>query len=72
MPRWFRRKTLGYGWTPCSWQGWVVMALFTGGVMIAAAAAKDLGRQGTLEIIAALTVCLLAVTVFTSGNDSDA
>lgn len=24
---WFRAKTYGYGWTPCSWQGWMV-ALF--------------------------------------------
>jgi uncharacterized membrane protein YhaH (DUF805 family) len=19
---WFKRKTYGWGWTPCSWQGW--------------------------------------------------
>ena len=28
MPRWFRKKTFGYGWTPCTWQGWAVMVLF--------------------------------------------
>ena len=29
MPKkyWFKRKTYGYGWTPCTWQGWLVIAL---------------------------------------------
>lgn len=25
---WFRRKTYGWGWTPITWQGWGVTALF--------------------------------------------
>ncbi len=25
---WFKRKTYGWGWTPCTWQGWLVMAVF--------------------------------------------
>ncbi|MEP7166392.1 MAG: hypothetical protein ABI758_00255 [Candidatus Woesebacteria bacterium] len=25
---WFKRKTYGYGWTPASWQGWLVVAVF--------------------------------------------
>jgi catechol 2,3-dioxygenase-like lactoylglutathione lyase family enzyme len=25
---WFRRKTYGWGWTPITWQGWTVTALF--------------------------------------------
>lgn len=28
MKLWFRAKTYGYGWTPCSWQGWLVIALY--------------------------------------------
>jgi len=26
---WFKRKTYGWGWTPASWQGWLVIALYT-------------------------------------------
>jgi hypothetical protein len=22
---WFVAKTYGYGWTPCTWQGWLVL-----------------------------------------------
>jgi hypothetical protein len=25
---WFRAKTYGLGWTPCSWEGWTVVALY--------------------------------------------
>ncbi len=26
---WFKRKNYGWGWYPCCWQGWSVLALFT-------------------------------------------
>ncbi len=25
---WFRRKLYGWGWTPCSWQGWLCIAVY--------------------------------------------
>lgn len=25
---WFKRKSFGWGWTPVSWQGWAVLALY--------------------------------------------
>ncbi len=28
MSYWFKAKKYGWGWTPCSWQGWLVLALF--------------------------------------------
>ena len=27
---WFKRKTYGYGWTPCTWQGWLVIIVALG------------------------------------------
>jgi hypothetical protein len=29
-PIWFVRKTYGYGWTPATWQGWLVIAVWIG------------------------------------------
>lgn len=26
---WFVRKTYGWGWSPATWQGWMVIAIFT-------------------------------------------
>lgn len=27
---WFKRKLYGWGWTPATWQGWAVTALYVG------------------------------------------
>ena len=26
---WFRRKLYGWGWTPCTWEGWMVLLGWT-------------------------------------------
>jgi hypothetical protein len=28
MRIWFQRKTFGWGWTPSTWQGWVVTLVY--------------------------------------------
>ncbi len=28
---WFRRKTYGWGWTPVTWQGWLVLLVYAAG-----------------------------------------
>ena len=25
---WFRRKLYGWGWTPCTWEGWLVILVW--------------------------------------------
>jgi hypothetical protein len=25
---WFKKKTYGWGWTPCTWQGWSVIGIY--------------------------------------------
>ena len=25
---WFKRKLYGWGWTPCSWEGWLVIVVY--------------------------------------------
>lgn len=27
---WFKRKLFGWGWTPVTWQGWLVIAVYVG------------------------------------------
>lgn len=27
---WFKRKSYGWGWTPCTWEGWVSIGLYIG------------------------------------------
>lgn len=30
---WFVRKTYGYGWVPGTWEGWLVLGVYTGGLI---------------------------------------
>jgi uncharacterized membrane protein YhaH (DUF805 family) len=25
---WFKAKSYGWGWTPCTWQGWAIIAMY--------------------------------------------
>lgn len=71
MPRWFRKKRFGYGWTPATWQGWTVMDIFIAALTALVPFAARLGQVRLLELESLLIVGLLAVIAFTSGKDSD-
>jgi len=30
---WFKRKLFGWGWTPVTWQGWLVVGLYIAGLL---------------------------------------
>ena len=30
---WFKRKRYGWGWVPCTWQGWLVVGIYIVGVI---------------------------------------
>ncbi len=32
---WFKAKTYGFGWYPCSWQGWLVTLIWLGFILLA-------------------------------------
>jgi len=68
----FRRKTFGLGWTPCTWQGWVVVLGFVVLTLAVNSGLSGMTADQHKTVILALIVPLLAVTVFTSGRDSDA
>ena len=33
MKKWFKARSYGYGWEPVTWQGWLVVILFVGGLL---------------------------------------
>ncbi|MCG2594334.1 DUF4175 domain-containing protein [Ramlibacter sp. XY19] len=59
---WFRAKRYGWGWTPCTWQGWAVVAVFlalvAGGVVFLL---PSRGHWFFAGYVAALTALLTAV-----------
>jgi hypothetical protein len=61
---WFGpRRMPGWGWTPVTWQGWVVSVTFMAGIVATALLVPD----GALKVIivVALVALLLAVCLLT-------
>ena len=59
---WFRAKRYGWGWTPCTWQGWAVLAAFV--ALLGADAAVFPFRRALpayLAGVGGLTLGLIAV-----------
>lgn len=59
---WFKAKTYGYGWTPSTWQGWVVILVY---VVILALLVYNTQSQHLSDADSALTFVpqVLVVTV---------
>ena len=56
-PRWFGRKRIGMGWSPRTWQGYLITS-----VLIAAVEAVTVGtRAGWPYLVAALPLVLFAI-----------
>jgi len=71
--RWFRKKTIGYGWTPCTWQGWLATLL----LVFACFGTADpellqLDKSSRTACLVALVACFFVLVAATSGKDSDA
>ena len=61
---WFGpKRSLGWGWTPVSWQGWVVTLLFLGLIVTASLAVRSVPLK--TAVILALLALLLIVAVVT-------
>jgi len=58
MSAWFKPKRIGWGFTPATWQGWLVTAAFVGIVLVLAVT-----LAGTQPWIF-LTLLAVAVVVF--------
>lgn len=58
---WFRRKLFGWGWTPITWQGWVIVGVYTFliGYIFARIAVRS---TTTLEILGRVWLPFVALT----------
>ena len=63
---WFKRKLYGWGWTPATWQGWVVILIYIALVMLFPftidenSSASEVFFTGILPV-ALLTIALIRV-----------
>lgn len=62
---WFKNKSFGYGWTPATWEGWVVMAVYAlclfGGVLFLGSDVVERDLVNLFFFIGALTFLLLVI-----------
>jgi hypothetical protein len=60
---WFRAKTYGWGWTPASIEGWLVMGVFLVGVVVDAVVLQHRLQTGDPATAWAVFFGVLAVLV---------
>lgn len=67
---WFKAKQYGWGWTPCTWEGWAVIGLYLLGV-IPSFTSFDTRSPSTVEIlqmfpsVVILTIFLIIICYLT-------
>jgi hypothetical protein len=61
---WFRRKRIGFGVTPQTWQGWVSVALFLGILAISVTVAESWGADETSGRNGAFVIAALEIMGF--------
>lgn len=72
---WFKAKTYGWGWVPCSWEGWLVIASYVVCIVVYVRVTVDKALDGggsgvplyyhLLPIVA--TVALIGIS-YTNGE----
>ncbi len=60
---WFKRKLYGWGWTPATWQGWLVTGLYLALVIGFVLTLDDQSPINEVMFTFALPVVLLTITL---------
>ena len=63
-PYWFKRRSYGYGWTPISWQGWMVIGVFLVGLLIAVVLVENLLETERDQGLAIFLFTILWIPIF--------
>jgi hypothetical protein len=72
---WFKSKAFGWGWTPATWQGWTVTALYAGliglsSLLFLRTKPSTGGWIGYFTSIALATACLILICYKTGEKPS--
>lgn len=71
---WFRAKTYGWGWVPCSWEGWLVILAYVLAVLFYMIRTLDAQLNGDYgaplyhHLLIALTTALLIWICYKKGE----
>lgn len=59
--KWFVAKTYGWGWTPATWEGWAVLAVFAGAIAYVIAHGIDVSRSARDVIVNIVPITIVLV-----------
>lgn len=63
---WFRRKRYGWGWTPCSWEGWLVIFIW---VLFFISLVKDMDHEWLKNLLFIfISVAILIFICYKKGE----
>ncbi len=60
---WFKRKIYGWGWYPCSWQGWLVLLAYLLLVLFFSFTIGESSPLSEIFFTFALPIILLTITL---------
>lgn len=60
---WFKAKRFGWGWYPCTWQGWGILVMYLFAVLVTAAYAEQI-QPASPEVVVPFLVQIFILTVF--------
>ncbi len=60
---WFRRKTYGWGWTPCTWQGWFILAVYVAIIVRIFRGIDAQSHSGSDTLYVFLVPCIISTIV---------
>jgi len=64
---WFKRKLFGWGWTPVTWQGWLIILVYIGLVLAFAFTIDESSSDSEVVFTFILPVVLLTITLIRIG-----
>ena len=66
---WFRAKDYGWGWQPCSWQGWLVIVAYIAGMFFIALRIDTNSRSANDALISFIpqSIILTAIVIWISS-----
>lgn len=59
---WFKAKMYGWGWQPTSWEGWLILALYTIGTVIHLTNVERFAHSGSDVLISFSTPFIINTT----------
>ena len=60
---WFKAKLYGWGWTPATWQGWLILCIYVGLVVLCALTIDDNSPAREIVFTFILPVVLLTIAL---------